>query len=128
MTALKFPKVVNIDHRETRRTGHAQGITGRAWLLPVTESPVVLPPHAGSAMPEYQPVSSTHLSAIERPRCPKCQQTRMLFSEVTSGPDGFDYRTFECQKCGCVHMTTVSQDPMQSDMRGWLAGKLKPPT
>jgi RNase P subunit RPR2 len=81
----------------------------------------------GSAMPQYQPISATHLSNIERPHCPKCE-TRMLLSEVTPGPNGFDYRTFECQKCGHVHAVSVSHDPMQSDMRGWLAGELKPPT
>jgi hypothetical protein len=52
----------------------------------------------------------------------------MLLSEVVPGPNGFDYRTFECQKCGHVHAMSVSQDPMQSGMRGWLAGELKPPT
>jgi RNase P subunit RPR2 len=81
----------------------------------------------GSAMPEYQPISTTHLSVIERPYCPKCQ-TRMLLSEVTPGPNSFDYRTFECQKCGHVHAISVSQDPMQSVTHGWLAGELKPPS
>jgi transcription elongation factor Elf1 len=52
----------------------------------------------------------------------------MLLSEVTPGPNGYDYRTFECQKCGHVHAVSVSQDPMQSEMCGWLAGELKPPT
>jgi hypothetical protein len=80
-----------------------------------------------SAMPEYQPISATYLSAIERPYCPKCQ-IRMLLSEVAPGPNGFDYRTFECQKCGHLHAISVSQDPMQSATRGWLAGELKPPT
>jgi hypothetical protein len=82
----------------------------------------------GNAMHEYQSLASTHLSTIERPHCPKCVRTRMLLSEVVPGPNGFDYRTFECQKCGHVHAMSVSQDPMQSDMRGWLAGELKPPT
>jgi hypothetical protein len=79
-------------------------------------------------MHEYQSLSSTHRYTVERPLCPKCEQTRMLLSEVTPGPDGFDYRTFECQKCGHVRAMTVSQDPMQSDMNGWLAGGLKSPT
>jgi hypothetical protein len=81
----------------------------------------------GSPMPQYQPISATHLSNIERPRCAKCE-TRMLLSEVTPGSNGFDYRTFECQKCGHVHAISVSQDPMQSETRGWLAGELKPPS
>jgi len=79
-------------------------------------------------MPEFQPVSSADISAIERPRCPTCRQNRMLLSKLEAGPAGFEYRTFECQKCGRVETLTVSSDPMKSDMRGWLAGELKPPT
>ena len=79
-------------------------------------------------MPEYQPVSSVYVSAIERPRCPKCQQNRMLLSKLVAGPSGFDYRTFECQKCGRVETVAVSSDPMASDVLGWLASELKPPT
>ena len=78
-------------------------------------------------MPEYQPVSSADIAAIERPRCPDCRQNRMLLSRLEAGPSGFDYRTFECQKCGRVEMMPVSSDPMNSDVRGWLAGELKPP-
>ena len=76
-------------------------------------------------MPEYQPVSSAHIAAIERPRCPDCRQNRMLLSKLEAGPPGFDYRTFECQKCGRVE--TMASDPMQSGVCGWLAGELKPP-
>src|ERR1700722_636587 len=79
-------------------------------------------------MPEFQPVSSAQITAIERPRCPKCQQNRMLLSKLEAGPAGFDYRTFECQKCGRVETTVVSRDPMASDALGWLAGELRPPT
>ncbi len=83
-------------------------------------------------MPEFQPVSSAHLSAIERPRCPKCQHHRMLLSKLEAGPSGFDYRTFECQKCSYFETMAVSRDPMTSDMTsdmlGWLAGELRPPT
>jgi hypothetical protein len=79
-------------------------------------------------MPEYQPVCPAHLSAIERPRCPKCDQNRMLLSKLEAGMSGFDYRTFECQKCGRVEIMIVSSDPMQAGVHGWLAGGLKPPT
>jgi hypothetical protein len=51
----------------------------------------------------------------------------MLLSKLEAGPSGFDYRTFECQKCGRVETTVVSSDPMRSDVCGWLAGELKPP-
>jgi hypothetical protein len=79
-------------------------------------------------MPEYQPVSPAHLSSLERPRCSTCQQNRMLLSKLEAGPPGFDYRTFECQKCGRVQTTVVASDPMTSSVRGWLGGELKPPT
>jgi hypothetical protein len=79
-------------------------------------------------MPEFQPVSSAHISAIERPRCPTCRQNRMLLSKLQAGRSGFDYRTFECQKCGRVETRGVLSDPMTSDMKGWVAGELRPPT
>ncbi len=79
-------------------------------------------------MPEYQPVSSAQIAAIERPRCPNCRQNRMLLSKLEQGPAGFDYRSFECQRCGRVETTVVVSDPMTSDALGWLASELKPPT
>jgi hypothetical protein len=79
-------------------------------------------------MPEYQPVSSTHIAAIERPRCVNCNQTRMLLSKLEAGAPGVEYRTFECQKCGRVQKIVVSGDPMNTQMSGWLAGELRPPT
>jgi hypothetical protein len=79
-------------------------------------------------MPEYQPVSSAAISAIERPRCPKCNRNRMLLAKLEAGPPGVEYRTFECQKCGRIHRAVVSSDPMDSRMSGWLAGELRRPT
>jgi predicted RNA-binding Zn-ribbon protein involved in translation (DUF1610 family) len=79
-------------------------------------------------MPEIQPVSSAYNSAIKRPRCPACGQNRMLLAKLEAGPSGFDYRTFECQKCGKVETKAVSRDPMTSDMQGWVASELRPPT
>jgi hypothetical protein len=52
----------------------------------------------------------------------------MLLFKLQAGPSGFDYRTFECQKCGRVETTAVSNDPMTTNMLGWLAGELRPPT
>ena len=77
-------------------------------------------------MPEFQPVSSAQITAIERPRCPSCNQNRMLLSKLEAGPSGFDYRTFECQKCGRIHTLIVSSDPMESDIRGLLDDEPKP--
>ncbi|HVD84849.1 MAG TPA: response regulator [Bradyrhizobium sp.] len=79
-------------------------------------------------MPEFQPVASEHVSAIERPKCPKCHQNRMLLSKLEAGSSGSDYRTFECQRCGRIHRVVVSKDPLTSDMVGWLASGLRPPT
>jgi hypothetical protein len=79
-------------------------------------------------MPEYQPTASAHISAIARPRCPSCEQARMLLSRLEESPRGFDYHTFECQKCGRVETAVVSNDPMTSEASGWLASELKPPT
>jgi hypothetical protein len=79
-------------------------------------------------MPEFQPVSSAFISAIQRPRCPTCGQNRMLLAKLEAGPSGFDYRTFECLKCGRVETKAVSRDPMSSDMQGWVASELRPPT
>jgi len=79
-------------------------------------------------MPEFQPVSSAYVSAIERPGCPKCWHHRMLLSKLEPGPSGFDYRTFECQKCGFVETAVASRDPMNAETEGWLASELRPPT
>jgi DNA-directed RNA polymerase subunit RPC12/RpoP len=78
-------------------------------------------------MLEYQPVSSSQLSAIERPRCPACSHSRMILSQAEPGPNAFDFRTFECQKCGHVHKMTIAKDPMDSNLRGWLDSELRPP-
>jgi len=79
-------------------------------------------------MPEFQPISSARVSAIKRPSCPACRHKRMLLSRLETNSSGFGVGTFECQKCGCVHTTVISRDPMMSRMRGWLAGGLRSPT
>jgi CRP/FNR family cyclic AMP-dependent transcriptional regulator len=68
-------------------------------------------------MPEFQPISSTKISAIKRPRCPACRHKRMLLSRLETNSSGFGVGTFECQKCGCVHTTAISGDPMTSRAR-----------
>jgi hypothetical protein len=108
----KFLKMCNFDHGVNRWKGHS------------SPSP---PIKRECVMPEFQPVPSTQVSAIERPRCPQCQHDRMLLSKLEAGPSGFDYRTFECQKCGRVRTLVVSSDPMNSDNNGWLASELRPP-
>jgi hypothetical protein len=71
-------------------------------------------------MPVFQSVPSTYFFAVERPRCPKCHEPHIFLSKLEAGPGGFDYRTFECQKCSRVHTMIVSSDPMECDLHGWL--------
>jgi hypothetical protein len=61
-------------------------------------------------MPEFQPVSSAHISAIERPSCPACGHRRMLLSKLETTPSGFHATTFECEKCGRIHTDVISGD------------------
>ena len=79
-------------------------------------------------MPEFEPVSPAHVSAIERPSCPKCRQSRMLLTRLGAAPSGSANATFECQKCGYVSTAALSDDPLTTDIWGWLAGELRPPT
>lgn len=67
------------------------------------------------------------LTAIERPRCKRCQ-TRMplVGTEVARG--GGHLRTFRCVKCDETHTIEIDADPMKSPSAGWLSGELKPPT
>jgi hypothetical protein len=76
---------------------------------------------------EYRPLSQTDPSAIERPRCPKCQQPRMLLSKIEAGPSDFEYRVFDCQKCGRTHTMIISSDPMESSVRDGPDGELGAP-
>ena len=51
------------------------------------------------------PSSQHFLTAIERPRCSRCQ-TRMMLERVSLGPIGFEDQLFECPKCDHVEMRT----------------------
>jgi hypothetical protein len=63
------------------------------------------------------------LLPIGRPRCVKCQK-RMVTTDVSPGPEGFEHRTFECLKCGHVDSKVLASDPLKSDAIGWLLGEL----
>jgi transposase-like protein len=65
------------------------------------------------------------LSAIERPRCPRCQ-ARMPLISTEPGPGRFHHRTFNCAKCGQSRTIKVVADPMKSNSAGWLEGELPP--
>jgi hypothetical protein len=71
----------------------------------------------------YKP--DPELLPIHRPRCPNCQ-TRMITAAVSSGPEGFEHRTFECLKCTHTETRNVACDPL-SDAAGWIASELRPP-
>jgi hypothetical protein len=52
------------------------------------------------------------LLPIGRPRCARCT-TRMITAAVSSGPEGFERRDFECLKCGHTETKMVASDPMR---------------
>ncbi len=66
------------------------------------------------------------LSIIEHPRCSKCS-TRMAIGGVDPAPSGYEYRSFECQRCGETKRIMLLIDPMDSDGLGWTAGHLHAP-
>jgi hypothetical protein len=66
------------------------------------------------------------LTAIERPRCSRCQ-TRMMLERVSAGPIGFERRLFECPRCDQVEMRITASDPLKSKAAGWLTGELRTP-
>jgi hypothetical protein len=66
------------------------------------------------------------LTAIERPRCSRCQ-TRMMLERVSAGPTGFEHRLFECPRCDQVELSVIASDPLKSNAVGWLAGELRAP-
>jgi hypothetical protein len=70
--------------------------------------------------------SQQFLTAIERPRCSRCQ-TRMMLERVSPGPIGFEHRLFECPKCDHVEITVIASDPFTSKAAGWLGGELRAP-
>jgi hypothetical protein len=70
--------------------------------------------------------SQQFLTAIERPRCFRCQ-TRMMLERVSPGPAGFEHRLFECPRCDHVEISVIESDPFKSKVVGWLAGELRAP-
>lgn len=70
--------------------------------------------------------SQQFLTAIERPRCFRCQ-IRMMLERVSAGPIGFEQRLFECAKCHHAEISVIASDPFTSKAVGWLAGELRTP-
>ena len=73
-------------------------------------------------MPERADVP---LTAIERPRCPKCL-ARMRLARLAPLPDGSEERTFECPKCESIETRTVA-DPLKSEAVARLTTNVRPP-
>ena len=51
----------------------------------------------------------------------------MMLAGIMPGPSGYDFRTFECEKCGHADTELVARDPMKSGAQKWIAGELRPP-
>jgi hypothetical protein len=66
------------------------------------------------------------LTAIEQPRCGRCQ-TRMELLSAFPKPDHSEKRIFECPKCHFIE-TKVIADPLTSNDIRRLASLLQPPS
>jgi hypothetical protein len=63
-----------------------------------------------------------NLTVIERPPCLNCRGP-MMFTDIASGPAGFDVRTFECVMCNYSEKVAV-----RINMMGWINSReLRPP-
>ena len=79
-------------------------------------------------MPEFQPVSSAAIAAIERPSLSEVQPEIACCSRSLGRDHPASLTAHSSvQKCGRVHTTVVSGDPMNSATGGWLVGELRPP-
>jgi exosome complex RNA-binding protein Csl4 len=65
------------------------------------------------------------LTAIERPRCSRCQ-TRTMLAHIMPLGDGSERRTFECPKCDFTEIRTVA-DPLKSEAVERLTTYVRPP-
>jgi transcription elongation factor Elf1 len=51
----------------------------------------------------------------------------MKLERVSTGPMGFEQRSFECPKCDHVEISVIALDPLKSKAAGWLTGELRTP-
>jgi transcription elongation factor Elf1 len=80
--------------------------------------------HRALAMPNLER-HDPELLPIGRPRCPKCK-ARMVTTALVEEPEGFERRTFECQRCGHSEEKVVAVDPLKSEAVGWTDSELRP--
>jgi hypothetical protein len=80
--------------------------------------------HEGDTMSSPPPGIS--ISAMERPRCPRCH-SRLMLVGISRGDAGDELRHFECGKCDHARTSVAEPDPMKSRAVGWLSSDLKPP-
>jgi hypothetical protein len=71
-------------------------------------------------------LSDVMLTAIERPRCGRCQ-TRMVLACITPLPERSEKRMFECPKCDFTETITVA-DPLKSEAVVRLTSNVRPPS
>jgi transcription initiation factor TFIIIB Brf1 subunit/transcription initiation factor TFIIB len=70
--------------------------------------------------------SSPNISAIERPRCPKCKSRMGIVGVGDGSSKDFEERTCYCAECGHVEKQQIAKDPIKA-AAGWLASELRPP-
>jgi hypothetical protein len=52
---------------------------------------------------------------------------RMVTADVTPGPAGFEYRSYECPKCAHTETRIEDSDPLESNAVVWIAREPGPP-
>lgn len=120
--SLNFSKVSNIDQRSGTRKRMLACITARESASTGDRETEGSRPTQGGTVTSSQ----RFLTAIERPRCSRCQ-ARMMLERVWAGPIGFERRLFECPRCDHVETTVIASDSFKSNATGWLAGELRAP-
>lgn len=101
--------------------------TAPPGLPSVTESVALPPRHRVHRMPDSQShTTGPRGFSFDRPACPRCK-TLMMLARIMPGPNGYEYRTFECARCDHSDMIPFSTDPMKSDQAGRQYRELEAP-
>jgi hypothetical protein len=112
-----------IDHRTAEPDAHPDSIT-----VPPSAATGDREPRNAPAQKQGSVVSSSKqlFTAIERPRCSRCQTRMMLMmlERVSAGSIGIEHRLFKCLDCNHVETRVIASDPLKSRV---LAGELREP-